>query len=145
MAMARRRSPSPASDHPPEAAPTSGSGSASGRESTSGSRSGSHAQGEDEGGAGDLSYNQAHAALELVLAELQATDLDVEAMAGLYRRGQAYAKRCEAILDQVEQEVLLWDGLDDPDAPPEPADASLAPESPHTKKSSTAERHGPHA
>ncbi len=124
MAMARRRSPSPPSGHPPEAP----SGNCSG--------SGSHAhalgQGEGDGGAGDLSYNQAHAALELVLAELQATDLDVEAMAGLYRRGQAYAQRCEAILDQVEQDVLVWDGLNDPAAPAQPADASLLPESPHS-------------
>ncbi|TVS04553.1 MAG: exodeoxyribonuclease VII small subunit [Cyanobium sp. PLM2.Bin73] len=130
--MARRRSPSPASGHPPEAPSASGSGS--------------HAQdwgqGEDDGGAGDLSYNQAHAALELVLAELQATDLDVEAMAGLYRRGQAYAQRCEAILHQVEQDVLVWDGLNDPYAPPQPADPTLLPESPHTTTSSTVERHG---
>jgi exodeoxyribonuclease VII small subunit len=133
--MARRRSPSPASGHPPEAAPTSDSGSPAQ----------DWAQGDDNGGAGDLSYNQAHAALELVLAELQATDLDVEAMAGLYRRGQAYAQRCEAILDQVEQEVLLWDGLDDPAAPPQPADPSLLPESPHITTSSTVERHAPHA
>jgi len=74
----------------------------------------------DDGGAADLSYSQARTALELVLAELQASDLDVEAMIGLYRRGQAYARRCGAILDQVEQEVLVWDGLDDPDAAPLP-------------------------
>lgn len=67
-----------------------------------------------------LSYNAARAALELVLAELQASDLDVEVMAGLYQRGQAYARRCEAILAQVEQEVLLWDGLETPDQAPSP-------------------------
>jgi exodeoxyribonuclease VII small subunit len=78
-----------------------------------------------DGGATDLSYSQAHTALELVLAELQANDLDVEAMTGLYRRGQAYAQRCEAILDQVEQEVLLWDGLHDPEAAAVPAEESM--------------------
>ncbi|MCP9927224.1 exodeoxyribonuclease VII small subunit [Cyanobium sp. CH-040] len=78
-----------------------------------------HHEGAD-GAAGDLSYSQARTALELVLAELQASDLDVEAMIGLYRRGQAYARRCGAILDQVEQDVLLWDALNDPDAPPQP-------------------------
>jgi exodeoxyribonuclease VII small subunit len=66
-------------------------------------------------------------ALELVLAELQTSDLDVEAMTGLYRRGLAYAQRCGAILDQVEQEVLIWDGLDNPDSPPQPSVDGLAP------------------
>ena len=66
----------------------------------------------------DLNFNEARAALELVLAELQASDLDVEAMAGLYQRGRSYAQRCEAILAQVEQEVLIWD---------EPANPELAP------------------
>jgi exodeoxyribonuclease VII small subunit len=78
--------------------------------------------GEGDGAAADLSYSQARTALELVLAELQAGDLDVEAMAGLYRRGQAYIRRCESILEQVEQEILVWDGLQDPDAPPRPAE-----------------------
>jgi len=66
----------------------------------------------------DLTYNEARAALELVLSELQASDLDVEAMASLYLRGRTYASRCEAILDQVEQEVLIWDDLASPEASP---------------------------
>lgn len=86
-----------------------------------------HQDGED-GGTRDLSYSQARTALELVLAELQASDLDVEAMIGLYRRGQAYARRCGAILDQVEQDVLLWDGLNDPDVPPEPGGSLASPD-----------------
>jgi exodeoxyribonuclease VII small subunit len=72
----------------------------------------------DETGAADLSFNEARAALELVLAELQANDLDVEAMAGLYQRGRTYAQRCESILEQVEQEVLLWDDLANPGGAP---------------------------
>ena len=56
-----------------------------------------------------LTYNQARAALELVLHELQSSALDVEVLATLYRRGQGYAKHCAAILETVEQEVLLWD------------------------------------
>ncbi|MEX1318060.1 MAG: exodeoxyribonuclease VII small subunit [Synechococcaceae cyanobacterium] len=88
-------------------------------------RSASAARSSQGGGAEDLSYSQARTALELVLAELQTNDLDVEAMAGLYRRGQTYAQRCEAILDHVEQEVLLWDGLDDPESPPRPADRDV--------------------
>lgn len=68
----------------------------------------------------DLSYNEARAALDLVLHQLQASDLDIEAMAGLYRRGQSYARRCETILEQVEQQVLVWDGLAEPEAPTPP-------------------------
>ncbi|MEB3264814.1 MAG: exodeoxyribonuclease VII small subunit [Synechococcus sp.] len=58
--------------------------------------------------AQDLNYQQARTALELVLAELQTSDLEVEQMADLYRRGLQYLSRCEAILERVEQEVLLW-------------------------------------
>ena len=66
---------------------------------------------EDEGiqnVGGDLSYNEAHTALQLALSALQATDLDVEAMTGLYRQARAYLDRCEAVLANVEQEVMLW-------------------------------------
>ena len=62
---------------------------------------------------------QAQAAFELCLAELQAGDLDVEAMAGLYRRALAYSARCEELLQQVEQEVMQWDA-ERPDDAPEP-------------------------
>jgi len=60
-------------------------------------------------GVDDLSYRQARTALDLTLAELQGGDLEVEAMADLSRRAQKYAERCEAVLDQVEQEVMQWD------------------------------------
>jgi exodeoxyribonuclease VII small subunit len=73
---------------------------------------------DEQQSAADLSFNEARAALELVLAELQASDLDVEAMAGLYQRGRLYAQRCEAILAEVEQEVLIWDDLANPEASP---------------------------
>jgi exodeoxyribonuclease VII small subunit len=53
------------------------------------------------------------------LAELQSANLDVEAMAGLYQRAQAYANRCQTVLDVVEQQVMLWDSSD-PKAKPEP-------------------------
>jgi exodeoxyribonuclease VII small subunit len=39
-------------------------------------------------------------------------------MAGLYQRGRLYAQRCEAILAEVEQEVLIWDDLANPEAAP---------------------------
>lgn len=69
--------------------------------------------------ARDLNYTEARTALELSLAELQASDLDVEAMAGLYLRAEAYAQRCEELLNQVEQEVVLWNSSE-PTAPPTP-------------------------
>ncbi|MEB3171781.1 MAG: exodeoxyribonuclease VII small subunit [Synechococcaceae cyanobacterium] len=75
-----------------------------------------------DGGASDLSFRQAQTALELALAELQTSDLDVEAMASLYQRAQAYADRCEALLNQVEQEVMQWDPQL-PDQPPRPLQA----------------------
>ena len=72
---------------------------------------------EPQDGVDDLSFRDAQVALELVLSQLQAPDLDVEAMVRLHRRGQAYAERCDALLRQVEQEVRLWDP-DEPDAEP---------------------------
>ena len=69
--------------------------------------------------ADSLNYNEARTALDLALAQLQSSDLAVEAMAGLYQRAQAYANRCEAILDAVEHQVLMWDTTD-PASKPEP-------------------------
>jgi exodeoxyribonuclease VII small subunit len=73
----------------------------------------------DNGVAADLTYNEARAALELTLAELQSANLDVEAMAGLYQRAQGYANRCQSVLEAVEQQVMLWDSAN-PKAKPEP-------------------------
>jgi len=98
MARSRRQDSPPSTDREPAAAVDA---------STNG-----------EAGAADLSFNEARAALELVLAQLQASDLDVEAMAGLYQRGRLYAQRCEAILAEVEQEVLVWDDLANPEVAP---------------------------
>ncbi|MCX5947753.1 MAG: exodeoxyribonuclease VII small subunit [Cyanobacteria bacterium] len=67
----------------------------------------------------ELSYREAQAALELCLAQLQATDLDIEAMAGLYERAQSFANRCETLLEQVEQDVMQWDP-EQPEAAPKP-------------------------
>jgi exodeoxyribonuclease VII small subunit len=89
-----------------------------------GSRPG-HSEGQDADGpdgndvAEDLSFREAQTALELCLAQLQDQDLDVEAMAGLYRRALAYAERCEAVLARVEQQVMQWDP-GQPDLAPTP-------------------------
>jgi exonuclease VII small subunit len=38
-------------------------------------------------------------------------------MADLYRRAQHYADRCEAVLHQVEQEVMQWDPVEQDPSP----------------------------
>ena len=57
----------------------------------------------------DLSYSEAQTALELALAQLQASDLPVETMGELYQRARGYAERCEQLLNQVEQSINIWD------------------------------------
>ncbi|CAK6701489.1 exodeoxyribonuclease VII small subunit [Synechococcus sp. CBW1107] len=52
-----------------------------------------------------LTFAQSRTALELTLAALQSEDLEVETMAGLYKRAVAYADRCEEVLQQVQQQV----------------------------------------
>ncbi len=56
-----------------------------------------------------LSFNEARTALELAIGKLQASDLEVEEMASLYRRAEAYAERCRNVLERVEQDVIEWD------------------------------------
>lgn len=63
---------------------------------------------------GDLTYQQARTALDLLIAELQASDLQVEEMLSVYRRAQAYADHCEAVLQRVDQDVIEWDLLQAP-------------------------------
>ena len=58
-----------------------------------------------------LSYQEANTALELTLAKLQSAELEVEEMAGLYRRAESYAARCQVVLEQVAQEVVEWDAV----------------------------------
>jgi len=70
-------------------------------------------------GIDDLNFRQAQTALDLTLSELQSSELDVEAMAHLYRRALRYADRCEAVLEQVEQEVMQWNPQE-PANEPEP-------------------------
>lgn len=67
----------------------------------------------------DLTYSEAQTALELALAQLQASDLPVETMADLYQRARGYANRCEQLLDQVEQSINLWDP-EQPETTPQP-------------------------
>ncbi len=57
----------------------------------------------------NLSFNEARTALELAMAQLQSSELEVEQMADLYRRAEAYADRCQAVLESVEQNVIEWE------------------------------------
>lgn len=59
----------------------------------------------------ELSFQQARTALDLMIAELQSSDLQVEEMLNLYRRAEAYADHCEAVLQRVDQDVIEWDVL----------------------------------
>lgn len=70
-------------------------------------------------GVHDLSFRQARTALDLTLAQLQSSELEVETMATLVRQAQRYADRCEAVLRQVEQDVMQWDPQD-PGSDPTP-------------------------
>lgn len=63
----------------------------------------------DGGICAELSYSEAQTALELALAQLQASDLPVETMGELYQRARSYAERCEQLLNQVEQSINVWD------------------------------------
>ena len=60
-----------------------------------------------------LSYQDARTAMELAMAQLQSDDLAVEEMAGLYQRAEAYAQRCQAVLEEVSQTVIAWDAQQD--------------------------------
>ncbi|MFY8148383.1 MAG: exodeoxyribonuclease VII small subunit [Prochlorococcaceae cyanobacterium] len=114
--MARRSaSPSPqdsASPSPQDSASPSPGDSAPPQPPAGGDGAHLETPEEEDSIAADLSYQQARTALELVLAELQTTELEVEQMADLYRRGLQYLGRCEAVLERVEQEVLLWQAGD---------------------------------
>lgn len=65
--------------------------------------------------AAGLSFNEARTALDLTLAALQASDLAIEEMAGLYQRANAYAARCQSLLEAVEQDVIQWEEPLQPD------------------------------
>lgn len=90
--------------------PTPKRSSRSSRRPPSADSDGANANAETEASlVAGLTYNEARTALDLTLAALQASDLAVEEMAGLYRRASTYAERCRELLEGVEQEVIEWD------------------------------------
>lgn len=62
-----------------------------------------------------LSYEQAFAELESIVAALENEQRSLDESMALYARGQALVKRCAKILDQAELKVkqLSGDGLAD--------------------------------
>lgn len=55
-----------------------------------------------------LTYEEAFAQLETILARLEGGDLPLEESLALYEQGAALAKLCSAILDQAELRVQQW-------------------------------------
>ena len=62
-----------------------------------------------------LTYEQAFAELESIVAALESNDRPLEEALTLYQRGQILARRCAAMLDQAELKVqqLSGDRLED--------------------------------
>jgi exodeoxyribonuclease VII small subunit len=60
----------------------------------------------------DLTYEEAQAELEKIVADLEAEVHNLDAALALFERGQALAKHCAELLDQAELKVqqLTADG-----------------------------------
>lgn len=52
-----------------------------------------------------LSFEQAYAQLEEIVAQLESGDLSLDESVDLYARGQALAKRCGTLLDSAELRI----------------------------------------
>jgi exodeoxyribonuclease VII small subunit len=60
----------------------------------------------------NLSYEQAIAELESVVAALETGDHRLDAALALYERGQALARHCARLLDQAELKIQSLSGDD---------------------------------
>jgi exodeoxyribonuclease VII small subunit len=58
----------------------------------------------------ELTYEEAFAELEDVVAAMEAGDSSLEEATALFARGQALVKRCAALLEQAELKVRLLNG-----------------------------------
>ena len=67
-----------------------------------------------------LSYEQALAELETIVASLEANKLSLEVAMSLYERGQALTKHCVELLDKAELRVKQLSGDNLIDLPPLP-------------------------
>jgi exodeoxyribonuclease VII small subunit len=65
---------------------------------------------------GDLTFEQAYAELEDIVARLESGDLTLDESVALYARGQALARHCGVLLDGAELRVrqIGEDGMVDP-------------------------------
>jgi exodeoxyribonuclease VII small subunit len=67
----------------------------------------------------ELSYEQAYAELDGIVALLEQEQADLEATIAWFERGQALARRCQDLLDQAELRVRTL-GIDLAGGEPEP-------------------------
>jgi exodeoxyribonuclease VII small subunit len=58
----------------------------------------------------ELSYEQAYAELETIVAELESEERTLDEAIAQYERGQALAKHCAALLDKAELKVQQLSG-----------------------------------
>jgi len=57
-----------------------------------------------------LTYEQAFAELEEIVAELESGEHSLDTALAVYERGQALARRCTALLDQAELRIQQLSG-----------------------------------
>ena len=67
----------------------------------------------------ELSFEQAYAELEGLVAVLEAGEQDLDGSVALFERGQALANHCAGLLDQAELKIQQFSGGDLEDFIPE--------------------------
>ncbi|MDD2696172.1 MAG: exodeoxyribonuclease VII small subunit [Anaerolineales bacterium] len=66
----------------------------------------------DEHPVEELTFEQAFAEFEAIVARLESGEHNLEVSLALYERGQALARRCAQLLDQAELKVKQLSGED---------------------------------
>lgn len=56
-----------------------------------------------------LSYEEAYAELEALVARMESGELPLEESVALYERGQRLAAHCQALLEEAELKIKLVD------------------------------------
>jgi len=57
----------------------------------------------------NLSYEQAHEQLEIVIAQLESGELTLEASVKLYEEGQKLSAHCQKLLEEAELKIKQVD------------------------------------
>lgn len=65
---------------------------------------------QDEDSIAGLSFEEAYAALEEIVSEIETGERSLEESLSLYETGQRLAKRCEQLLAQAELRIQRLDG-----------------------------------